>query len=526
LRHITKTIRFILGAVLLFQFSCINEIDDVKKLEWNISPEFGIPLAKAELSFDSTFNIGKDSSVYIYPGSDGVLHLKVERELIRTNIKNIFNEFVTDDLWPDEEIPLPEIPAGFLISSPETNFTVLLDTFLVDQQVDSLQLNAGKLEFTFNTLDNYTSASFSIRLPNVKDSKGNTLFINNFVPKKDNNTLSLNLENCRLLFNTGPKTRGKFTITLGYEIVGKKRPANADYPYIDFKMSELDFKSAYGKMGNFKAEFSEVFPLFEDKPLNGQTVDFDLKEPVIHLFFMNQIGIPLSFTLAEAGVYIGKSFEPLTGIPGKIAIEAPALGNANSIIKSALSIDPSNNINRLMSRFPDSLKIAGTLRVNPDNPDRSNFIREEDEFMARLEADIPLTFSLTKISFIQSVPIQISSLQKLENNVEQFKIQSKIKNSFPFELTFQAYFTDDANAVVDSLFKEPMVVKGSSSAGNIAESVFWVDKNNQQIRALKNCKKLEARASIKTTESASRIVSFLSSQKLSVEIAGFTKIKL
>lgn len=512
-------------AVLAGATSCMKQLEDVKGIEWEISPEFGLPLAKAELSFNNTFNFDKDSSISIYPGSDGVLHLKVEKELLKTSVNEVFDEFVTDDIWPAEEIPLPEIPGGIVISSSETNFTVLLDSFLVDQQVDSLLLNSGKLQFTFQTLESYTSASFSIRLPNVKDASGKIVAFDDFVPKKGNNFISMDLKNCKLLFNTGPKTKGRFTISLGYEIVGKNITNPDIYPYIDFGMSGIDVKSVYGKLGNFKADYDEVIDLFTDKPLEGQNVDFDLKDPVINLLVLNQVGIPLQFDLKKSGVYVGGIYEELTGIPSKILIDAPTLGN-KGYIKSLLSLSPQNNIDRLMSKFPDSLKIAGTLSINPDNPGRSNFIREEDTLIARIEADIPMSFSLTRIAFDQSSPIDLTSLQEIENNLEVFKIQVKVKNSFPFELNMQAYFTDSKQHVVDSMFKEPVLIKASPTAGTINESVFWVDKNNSQIRTLKNCTDVNVRAGIKTAESAEKIVNFLSTEKLAIDINGFTKIKL
>lgn len=519
MKNLVKISGFFLTGVIFIFSSCTKDLNGVKKLEWDISPEFGLPLAKADLSFDNTFNVGNDSTISIYPGQDGVLHLKIDRELIKTSVNEVFDEFVTDDLWPQEEIPLPEMPAGFLISSPETNFTVLLDSFLVDQQIDSLQLNKGNLEFVFNTLDNYSYAVFTIRLPNVKDSKGKIVEIKDFEPKKNQNKVSLSLENCKLLFNTSPKTKGRFTISLGYEIIGKS-VKNVPYPFIDFSMTNMEIKAAYGKLGNFNTGFNEVFSLFEEKPLKGQTVDFDLEDPVINLFFINQIGIPLSFELNKAGVITGSKFDEFTGIPKIIQIDAPFGNNSKEFIKSELKIAPDNNIDKLMSKFPDSVKIDGTLRINPNNSGRNNFIREEDQFIARLEADIPIRFSLSQISFNQASAIDLASLQKLENNVEQFKIQTKVKNSFPFELTMQAYFTDANQIRVDSLFKDPVTVKSSG------ESVFWVDKNNQQLRILKNCINLEAKASIKTAGNTAQIVNFLNNSKLSIEIVGFTKVNL
>ncbi len=484
-----------------------------------MSPEFGLPLGKADLSFDSTFNVGKDSTISIYPGQDGVLHLKIDRELIRTSVNEVFDMFVTEDLWPQKEMPLPKVPAGFLISSPQTNFTVLLDSFLVDQQIDSVQLNTGNLEFVFNTLENYSYAVFTVRLPNVKDSNGKIVEIKDFEPKKNQNKVSLSLENCKLLFNTGPKTKGRFTISLGYEIIGKSTEKVPD-PFIDFRMTSMDIKAAYGKLGNFNTGFNEVFSLFEEKPLKGQTVDFDLKEPVINLLFINQIGIPLSFELNNAGVITGSKYDEFTGIPGIIQIDAPLDNNSAELIKSELKISPFNNIVKLISKFPDSVKIDGTLRINPNNSGRNNFIREEDQFIARLEADIPISFSLSQITFNQTSAIDLASLQKLENNVEQFKIQAKVKNSFPFELVMQSYFLDANQIRVDSLFKDPVTVKSSD------ESVFWVDKNNQQIRVLKNCRNMESIASIKSAGSTAQIVNFLNNSKLSIEIVGFTKVNL
>jgi hypothetical protein len=144
--------------------------------------------------------------------------------------------------------------------------------------------------------------------------------------------------------------------------------------------------------------------------------------------------------------------------------------------------------------------------------------------VTRVEADIPLRFSLSQISIRDTSSVDLSKLSKIENNVDLIKLQTRVMNQFPIELNIQAYFTDANFGIIDSLFTGPMNIKPAVSPDIPFESLFLVDKNNEQIRLLKSCKNMITKASFNTSGSSTRVVDFDANQNLKLEIVGFTRI--
>jgi hypothetical protein len=202
------------------------------------------------------------------------------------------------------------------------------------------------------------------------------------------------------------------------------------------------------------------------------------------------------------------------------------LGSENEFTTNVLEIDPNSNLDILASKFPEKMIIDGSFEINPNDEGAYNFIREQDMLISRIEADIPLKFSLSQIELKDTAAINLSSLNNIEENVDLVKLKTKVSNGFPFELKLQGYFGDENSTILDSLFTQPVYIQGAKET-EVAELTFWVDKNNEQIRKLKSSRKLFINASFSTRGGNSgEIVDFYSTQNLAIEITGFAKINL
>jgi hypothetical protein len=510
--------------ILIGSASCIKELKEVKEIEWDITSEFGFPLAKANLSFSEVFKPGKDSSFYLYSDRQGILHAAIRQNVDTLIIDEMLSDFTHNKVLLDDSIELPKVTKGISIESPATYFRMNLDSFLVEQQIDSLLLNEGTIELEFKTWKNYDS-KFSVILPNITDPNGRFVQFLNFKPSASLYKIALDLNESKLRINTSETSKGIFTIIMAYEIIGKSTGKNITPPIITMKMTHFDIKAAYGKMGKFEYDLDPIeISLFKSNPLGNQEIDLDLAEPKMDLLFLNQFGFPFRFDFSKLGVTNLSVFHEITGIQKSIYIEAPPLNNLNHFTQNRLSIDPSTNIDHLISKFPQKLIVEGKIIINPDNPNNYNYIREQDKLVMRVEADIPLRFSLTQININDTSSINLSNLQKLEDNLSLVKLQTKVKNQFPIDLKMQAYFTGSDYKIIDSLFKERVHIKSSGIEGVPMESLFLVDKTNSQIRNLKDCKLVIASASFGTSGSSSPIVDFSTSQSLDLEIVLFTRV--
>jgi hypothetical protein len=506
--------------------SCMNELKSVKEIEWDLSPEFGMPLARAELTFSGLFQPGKDSSLFLYPDKNGILHVCFNQNVDTLVMDNLLSEVTKDKVLLYDSIELPRVTKGISIESPATYFKMYLDSFLIEQQIDSVLLNSGIIEFEFKTWQNYDSR-FSVTLPNLTDANKKSIQFLNFVPGTSNFRVALNLKDSKLKINTSDNSKGIFTIILAYEIKGKTVGKTIAPPVITVKMYDFDLKAAYGRMGNYDYDMDPIeIALFNSNPLGKQEINLDLAEPHIDLLFLNQFGFPFRYDFTRLGVVNNNVFSEITGVQQSVKILPPPLNGKNVFTKNLLSINPNSNLDQLISKFPQKLLVDGKIVINPDNPQGYNYIREEDMLVTRVEADIPLRFSLSQISIRDTSALDLSKLSTIEDNVDLIKLQTKVKNQFPLELNVQAYFTDTNYRIIDSLFSRPMNIKGAVSSGTPSESLFLVDKSNAQIRNLKNSKYMITGASFGTAGNSSSIVDFDTSQSLKMEIVGFTRINL
>jgi len=333
------------------------------------------------------------------------------------------------------------------------------------------------------------------------------------------------LKDSKLKINTSETTKGIFTILLAYQIKGKTTVKTDPPPRITVKMYDFDLKAAYGRLGNFEYDMDPIkIDLFDSNPFGKQEINLDLDEPRIDLLFLNQFGFPFRYDFTRLGTINNSNFSEITGVQKSVNILPPPLNSGNVFTQNLLKIDPSSNLDLLISKFPQKLVVDGKIIINPDDPKGYNYIREEDMLVTRVEADIPLRFSLSQISIRDTSPVDLSKFSKIEDNIDLIKLQTKVINQFPIELNVQAYFTDADFTIIDSLFTGPMHIKPAISSTIPFESMFLVDKKNEQIRTLKSCRNMIVKASFNTSESTSGIPNFDANQSLKLELVGFTRI--
>lgn len=520
---------FLFSWMLFCLSSCTDELNiKDRKIDWDLNPELGLPVINANISFAEGFLAKQDSSIYIYPDKQGKLHLFFTDTLATLTVDSV----VTDALktfMPDTNIlELPSVRKGFSIESPATYFKIYLDSILDVNQLDSVLLNDGIIQFDFDTWT-YYNCIFSVTLPNLTNGKGESIKFLDFVPSETNKKVKLELKDTKLKINTSEKTKGIFTIVLAYEITGKSNQVRIPPPRISVILDRFDVRSAYGKIYDLpvKKKIEQKGKLFTAMKFDISNIELDIADPVIRLKFMNQLGVPfrmdsISLSVEKKGVFQ----KSISGVQESVYFPAPTFSQQSNFVPATLSIDPGSNIDELFSKFPENWFFSGKVIVNPYEPNRYSFIREQDSLVIKLEGDIPLRFSLNHVTLKATTNIKLSTLEKLESKVEIIKFKTKIQNSFPLELRYQAYFTGEDEKVVDSLFTEPALIKAASGPSTPSENIFYVDKNVDQIRKIKSCTKIISKANFFTAGNSTALVDFNSSQGILLDIILFTRLNL
>ncbi len=490
-------------GLILFLHSCMGDLREVKEIKLGISPEFGVPIAKADLFIAEAFKTEANGGLLCYADSSGLLHIRIHENLDTLRIKELFFDPIESMAVMYDSIVLPRVRKGISIESPATYFRMLIDSFAFEQQIDSLILKDGVIELEFRTWENYDS-EFSVTLPNLTDANGQPIRFEDFKPSASGHKVALSLRDSKLKINTSQTSKGVFSVNLGYKITGKTLGTNIPEPVIYLRMYDLDIQAAYGKIRNFPVEiepFSKNFPEFD--LIEEEEAELDLAKPDINLLFLNQFGFPFRFDITRLGVVHNLEFLELTGIQKSVYIQAPVLGGQEQFTTNLLRIEPWSNIDRLIGKFPEQLLLEGKVIINPYDPEAYNYVREQDELIIRFEADIPLSFSLKRVSIQSSSKVDFSGLEGVDEKVEKASFRVKALNLYPLDVTLQVYFMDVSKQVVDSLFKVPVVVKAADSAVIPTESIFWIDKERDHIALLKSAVSMVSRAAFNTTGNGS-----------------------
>jgi hypothetical protein len=118
-------------------------------------------------------------------------------------------------------------------------------------------------------------------------------------------------------------------------------------------------------------------------------------------------------------------------------------------VSSAINLDGSNsNFITLLGDFPSYLfyKFDGTL--NPSNPNAHNFALDTSQVTINFKAEIPLEGIIKNFAIRKTFNFDGINLDELKD----FTIHQLTINSFPIDLTAQAYFQDGSGAITDSLY--------------------------------------------------------------------------
>jgi hypothetical protein len=534
-RTVSRNFKIILVVIIAFIFhSCGKILDDIENAKVDFVTELGLHVADIVLFIDETIDINIDTIIegmpqpiiLLSPGEDGILKLHISQDFPPVMLDSILN--LKDTAFIDT-IGFPAI-YGFFIEG-DFSFGFQLTTFdkerFNDKKIDSIKLDGGVLKLEFNTYDQFYS-EFDIVFPGITDANNDLLKIENFIPTTTNNKIEFDLKDHKIQVL---EKRGKeyFLIDLDFYIESLDSEEEIE-PLIKVEMGELDLDYAYGSLGyDTIPNFEKQVISMPGKLIENQDVIFDFERPQIKLHTKNGFAIPFRYDVKTFQMHFPDgTTEDVTGLSKQIFINSPTLDIHNEYVESTIALDSSTNFDLLMSKGPELLTIDGDLWTNPNNPDQKNYLRDKDSLSTRLEMDIPFSMRITEIVLRDTMQNEI--FKQLNNgsfSTERLKIKTDISNSFPFDLSLQAYFYDEFDLLIDSLFSEPVKINGPDFEFETAESTLYADKEGESIKNLIKTKKVITEARFSTADAdEEKIVNFRNEHELGIKLTIFTKLNV
>lgn len=224
------------------------------------------------------------------------------------------------------------------------------------------------------------------------------------------------------------------------EIVSSNNLVTFDFTddlLLEFTVDNISFAYIEGYLGHMVETFDQDTIKIEDEVLDRITGTFQLTDPRIQFFYTNSFGIPIELALDVTGYFDGGSSVDLGAQPEVISYPADTLdlfitdtlrfNNASTNLEDLLVLPP-----------PFEVVFSGSATVNPEeDPTASNFVTDQSRIDVGLEAEIPLDFSASNLSLVDTVEVDMGE-DFDAGNIAYSKIYLGVtENWFPMDLNFQ-----------------------------------------------------------------------------------------
>jgi len=286
-------------------------------------------------------------------------------------------------------------------------------------------------------------------------------------------------------------------------------------PEVSLDFKDVKIKSFTGKMAahSFTNNESINMNIFPKSIRGGLTIH----KPRLSLFVDNALHIPArqtinSATLSSENGSGSTSF--LTQTPTQINISATQNMNQEILISEVDNLYINTDYN--------TFKITGETVINPDGFAGGEFLfnNNNTKLKARASLRIPFNLKVDEVFFSDTISHSLDSIAAIDG-FDFLEYRIGITNAMPLNLYVQAYFCDDNNRVVDSLFSTPKLVRGLINASaNPSETVIQEKVNNSKIQSISSSSKIILRFKMDTSGNS---VNLYSSNKVKATVRARVK---
>lgn len=456
-----RIVKNLISSLVLFLLitSCVKEKIEVREIDSSISPEFGIPLAKATIYAEDVIE-RFDEEGLVTTDDDGVLTLVYEDSLESISADrylSLDNQSI-EDVY---EIGASEISNLVNFGSVTVEQDEIYEFDFGNDRLDSIRFASGDLAFVINSNG---SIPLNGEILILDPFNGETIFSVSFSDQSPPIAVSVEEDFTNLLFrlrsdeqyNNGLRIVFNFTLTDD----GGTYPDEVSF---DIALNDFSIASAGGYIAPRTIALEEQkanISIFDDE-FQGSIL---LEDPKLNLFFFNGYGIGVRPVITrivgenndgDTLVIPESQIDPLPVVapapsPGDVGLSEVQIDNG--------SISPS--LTYLMDFKPNQVRGEIQLEINPEN-DQSNFISQGTSLDVNFEVELPVYGSIQDFGLTDTTEIDFGDLVESADDIqeiEQLDVRLFIRNALPVEAGVQLVFMDDNFNRIDSLFAEPSIV--------------------------------------------------------------------
>lgn len=448
---------------ILLISSCVKDKIEIQDINGSISPQFGIPIAKATISAERVIE-HYDEDGFVTSDGEGVLTLVYQDSLESISADEylgLSNQNVQDTYLLGASTLSDLANFGSVSFSRDEIYNLDFS----NDRLDSVRFETGELILNITSDGTIPlSGQMSILDPFTGEAGFDLNFSDATPPiaisiTEDFTNLLLRLRSdddyangMRLAFNFELTDNGGTypdEISVGFSLVDFSIASAGGY----IAPRTLSLESQEARIGVFESDFEG---------------DLRLEDPTLNLFFFNGFGIGVRPVINQI---VGESNDGQTlVVPGSQISQLPVVSAApapGEVGLSQITIDNGTmtpSVTDFMSFEPKYVRGDVELEINPDN-NVSNFISQGASLDVNFEVELPIYGSLADFNLRDSSEARFDDLVESIDDfqeIQQLDIRLFVRNALPIEAGVQLVFTDSLFNRIDSLFAEPTLVIGSA----------------------------------------------------------------
>ena len=433
--------------------SCVKEKLIITDPAAGISPVFGVPLLKANISAQGVIE-RYDPNGEVIEENDQVLSLVYRDTLTHIRAEDFLT--IPDQSFSENYTLTPTDLAEWEQNGQlhiEADQMVSID--LGSDRLDSIRFASGLFALSI-TADGQIpiSGSFSIVDPFSNEVVLNFEMTNALPPVYLYSEVNLQNVLFRFIQNEEFSNGLKFVYELTLESGTGITPEN-----IKFEGSFIG--AAIDAAGGYIAPRDLILDRF-DAHISMYDTDFHgelrLEDPRINVYFQNGFGLavrPIPHRVEGiniSGQTLVVEGQNITPFPAVAAATAPGLTQGTTMSITNETMTPT--VTDFMAFEPQYINGDVHLRINPDD-EPSSFVTSSAELEIRFEVEIPLYGSLSDYWMADTTSVDLTEIADASDDIEEMEeIQFRLwmENAMPVDASVQLIFLDSLFLPIDSLF--------------------------------------------------------------------------
>ncbi len=509
--------------------SCLEELDKLDRIEDSaFEPIIDFPLINSQFTMEDLLTEG-NSQANINQQTGGLLVLTYD-DTIATPPGDLFF-LIPSQSGPDLVINGSEVvfpgPGGSVTINRSMSFP--LDTSN-GEVLDSIWLKGGDIVLNV-TSTLAANVTLTVTVPSLKVPKTSFSQILNLNGPSTQNSSS-SLANGKIDLTDNGTNTNTITFNVKAVITSTGQAVNVSQSLTcSFDLNDLGFSGLFGDLGTRSTTFDE-------KGLNVDVFDnafkgtVQLLSPSLRLDMINSFGLPIGFgirniTGTRDGLPTVVLSGPVVSAPlNPYLIAAPSYAQVGQAMTTSINIAPNNsNLPALISSLPKFISYGFDVSLNPAGANK-NFVLSTSKLEVGLHMELPFHGQVNQVVLQKRYDFSGLGIDDVNNS----KIKLKTTNESPLDVSIQIYFVDTSGDVLDSLFKNPSILKGApvgadgftnGSADVTLESTI----TQAQIDRIENAEFIDMKATVYTTNKGTVPVKFSIADRFTINLGLSTKMK-